>query len=77
MHELAEALILRQPVGQTGLIAELRWVAEGIVASQIRDHIRGATHYVTAALYNKTPPAWTRKMRPVATMGQHVFFVDA
>lgn len=74
VYQLAEALIARQPVGEGNLLAELRWIAAGLIENQIRDHVRGATHYVTSALYTKQPPAWTRGRAVVATMGAHVFF---
>ncbi len=79
VYALAEALIARQPVGEPSLIAELRWIAAGIIGQQIRDTTRGADHYVTSALYRAAPPKWAllsngQKRAPVCAIGAHLFF---
>lgn len=79
VYALAQALLARQPVGEPSLIAELRWVAAGVIGQQLRDITRGADHYLTTALYRTAPPAWARlssghKRAPVCTLGAHVFF---
>lgn len=71
VYDLAEALIARQP--QRGLIAELEWIAEGIIGDVLRDVTRGADHYCTVALYQSPArPTWAKTIH--ATVGAHVFF---
>ncbi len=74
VYALAEALVLRQPIGQASIVAELQWIAHGLIESQLRDLTHGATHYLTAALLAMAPPAWTKNQTPVAAIGRHVFF---
>lgn len=72
VYELAEQLLQRRHVGEVGLVPELRWIAEGLVGYAIRDHVRGADHYCTTAMFEQNPPAWAKN--PVCTMGAHTFF---
>jgi len=73
---LAAARTLTQPDGIVGpILRECVWIAEGALAGAFRDSTRGATHYLTAALYGAAPPAWARGLTPVCRIGAHVFFV--
>lgn len=74
VYQLAEGLITRQPVGEKNLVAELRWIADGLLTNQIQDHTRAADHYLTRQLLMFKPPAWTKGRTPVAQIGAHVFF---
>lgn len=74
VYALAEALIQKQPVGDASLIAELQWIAHGLIENQLRDHVNGADHYLTTALLRTRPPTWVGAMRPVAVVGAHSFF---
>jgi hypothetical protein len=77
LYALAEALIKRTPIGEQSLVTELQWVAEGLIGEQLRDVTRGATHYLTAALYKAAPPNWAKGRPIVASVGAHLFFVAA
>lgn len=79
VYALAQALIARQPYGERSLVAELQWIAAGIIGDQLRDITRGADHYMTAALYRAAPPAWAKlangqKRTPICSVASHVFF---
>lgn len=74
VYGLAEALIARQPTGEDGLVAELQWVAHGLIEDQLRDLTRGADHYLTTELLHRAPPAWARGRQAVAIVGAHTFF---
>lgn len=79
VYALAEALITRQPYGERSLIAELQWIAAGLIGDQLRDISRGADHYVTAALFKTAPPKWAllengTHRTPVCSVASHVFF---
>lgn len=74
VYALAEGLLLDRPIGDRNLIAELRWIAVGLIENQLRDHTQQADHYCTTALLKSKPPAWTKNQRPVAVIGHHSFF---
>lgn len=79
VYALAEALLAKQPYGDQSLIAELQWIAEGLIGDQLRDITRGADHYVTTSLYRMAAPKWAlyadgRKRAPIVTIGAHSFF---
>jgi len=74
-YALAEALITGKPIGEASLLAQLAWVAEGIIGEQLQDVTRAATHYVTTALLAAAPPAWAKHRKSVATIGGHAFFI--
>lgn len=65
--------------GQTPIDApfrQCRWVASGILNGELRDNVQGATHYVTAALFDSpAAPSWVRKARVVARVGSQVFLI--
>lgn len=76
---LAKALLLKQPVGATGVVAQLRWVAEGIIGDALMDVTNGANHYCTIKLYREDPPFWVKRkdgslIKPIASAGNHFFF---
>lgn len=51
------------------------WVAGGLLDGLItRDLVKGATHYMTRALWLTKPPKWAQGIVPVATVDSHVFF---
>lgn len=73
VYALAQALVDRQPVGPE--IAELAWIAEGILGGAIRDKTHGATHYLTTALYRSPArPQWASKATFSCELGDHTFF---
>lgn len=72
VYDLAQALIVQQTTGD--IIAQLQWIAHGVIERQIRDQVNGATHYVTTALWRSNPPPWARGLTPVAVLGAHSFF---
>lgn len=74
VYQLAEALLTKQPIGMETLIAELAWVAAGVIEEQLRDNTRTADHYLTSELYHRAPPAWVKGSMPVAIRGNHSFF---
>lgn len=79
VYALAQALIDRQPYGERNLIAELQWIASGLIEDRLRDITRGSDHYITSALYRSNPPSWARlqdgtKRTPITSVASHVFF---
>ncbi len=74
VYATAEALLARHPVGP--LVAELQWIAEGIIGGVIRDHVAAADHYMTTELFRRHPPVWAQpgRVAPVAIVGHHTFF---
>ena len=74
VYALAESLLEGGPHESQTLLAELQWIAQGLIADRLRDHVRGADHYLTADLFRKSPPPWARGRTPVASMGAHLFF---
>ncbi len=72
---LAELVVTRQSLGHDlALFNECRWLAAGVIGGQLIDKTKGATHYLTSALLNFHPPAWTVGHVPTATIGAHTFF---
>lgn len=55
------------------LLKECLWIADGLLREQFRDYTRGATHYLTSALYESHPPAWAKTVPILASLGAHVF----
>jgi hypothetical protein len=74
VYLLAEDLLLVRPPSDAALVAELGWIADGVMGEAVRDHLGGATNYLTAALFETAPPSWARGRVPVARLGRHVFF---
>ncbi len=79
VYALAEALINRQPHGERSLVAELQWIAAGLIGDQLRDITRGSDHYITAGLFRAAPPKWAlladgTRRTPVTSVASHVFF---
>jgi hypothetical protein len=76
LHLLAVAyrLVTDQP-RMDPLVEETLFLAEGIERGVILDRVKGATHYLTAALYRTNPPKWARGIRPAIRIGSQVFFV--
>jgi spore germination cell wall hydrolase CwlJ-like protein len=52
------------------LLVKIRTIVEAVVAGQIQDPTKGATHYRVV----NTPAAWAIGYKPVATIGDHEFF---
>lgn len=74
VYALAESLLEGQPIGNRDLIAELRWIADGLIENRIRDHAHGCDHYLTTKLLKEHPPAWTKGRIPQFIRGAHAFF---
>lgn len=54
------------------VVRQVAYLVHGVVDGYVRDTVKGATHYHTAAL---TPrPAWARDQVPVKQAGAHVFY---
>jgi N-acetylmuramoyl-L-alanine amidase len=53
---------------------ECVFVAEGIIGGQLRDRVGKSTHYMTRALWTKSPPEWVKGLSPSASVGSHDFF---
>lgn len=61
--------------GEEGpILRECVWVAEGVLDRRVQDTTRGATHYMTRALWESKPPKWAIGRTPVIGIGNHVFF---
>jgi N-acetylmuramoyl-L-alanine amidase len=58
---------------------ECCYVAEGIIGGQIKDRVRGATHYYApeAMVPKGRVPDWAKGLSPAAKVGGHLFFVAA
>lgn len=79
VYALAQALITKQPFGDRSLVAELQWIAAGLIGDQLRDITLGSDHYVTLGLLRTAPPSWARlkdgaTRRPTCTVASHAFF---
>lgn len=75
LYGLAGEIASGQPLGERTLLAELRWIAGGVMSEQIRDRTNSADHYCTEAMFESSHrPAWSRGQTPVAAIGNHVFF---
>lgn len=70
-YQTAEAVLAGAPLDP--LTRELAWIADGVRTGALRDHLDGATHYLTAALFRTAAPAWTHTAHYVAQIGAHVF----
>ncbi len=55
-------------------LRECVWISGGILDEAIEDITRGATHYITRALWESKPPRWAMDLTPVISIGRHVFF---
>lgn len=60
------------PIGP--ILRECAWIAFGIMGGEIRDRVKGSTHYLTADLFRVAPPKWAKGRTPVARVGAHLFF---
>lgn len=57
------------------IFAKARALAERIIRGDFPDPTGGATHYLTRAAFDKSPPGhWCRCKLPCAIIGQHMFF---
>lgn len=74
VYAVAEGLITGLPLGAN--IAQLRWIAQGIIEGVIASRVRDADHYLTARLYESITDRnhWARKRAPLMQVGSHVFF---
>lgn len=57
-------------------LKECLYLAQGVINRDLRDAARGCTHYLTAELYERQPPAWARVKQPELRLGGHLFFKD-
>ncbi len=71
---LARVLVAATPTVLPSLFRETAFLADGIIRHVLLDPTKGATHYMTTALFNLNPPSWVAAMRLVATIGSQVFF---
>jgi spore germination cell wall hydrolase CwlJ-like protein len=80
VYRLARATVEHQALPLRGeelkLYQECQFIAEGIIAKQLRDRVKLATHYYNplAMKPRGTVPEWARGLTPVAKVGQHLFF---
>ncbi len=76
LYETAEALLQQTvPPVNPAILAELAWVAQGILSGALRDRTNQANHYLTTALLESThAPGWARAKSPVAVIDHHTFF---
>lgn len=60
------------------IMRECAWIAFGIIGGDIRDRVKGATHYYNpAAMVPKNRvPDWAKGKTPVALVGSHLFFLS-
>lgn len=47
-------------------------MAEAVLSERITDPTGGA-HYFYSTILNRKPPRWTRKLQPIAQIGNHMF----
>lgn len=80
VYALARAIVesreLPVPKALLPLYQECQFISEGIIAGQLGDRVRQATHYYNPAamIPRGTVPAWARGLTPVAKVGSHLFF---
>lgn len=74
VYAVAEGMLTRQVMGAT--IAQLQWVATGIMEGILVSRVKDADHYLTARLYETItdPHHWARQRAPLMRVGSHVFF---
>lgn len=53
---------------------ESQYLAVGVIRGVLQDPTKGATHYITKALYATNPPTWARTAHISADIGNHFFF---
>lgn len=77
VYLVAQTLLQGIPASERdeAVLAELDWVAEGIMSGRIRDITKGANHYLTTALLNSgKAPDWAKGKAPDLVLGAHSFF---
>lgn len=75
LYSIAAGIVTGQPLGERTALAELRWIAGGVMSEQLLDRSNGADHYCTEALLQSARrPSWSRGQVPVAGIAGHVFF---
>jgi N-acetylmuramoyl-L-alanine amidase len=74
VHALAERIQKHEAPKAADPWCECLWIAEGVMDGVFVDTVKGATHYVTRALYEQQPPVWARGVPIVAEVGGHIFF---
>lgn len=75
VYALAEQLILAGPQGERSVVSEIRWIAAGVIAEQLRDVTRNSDHYLTARLFGGPDcPKWAAGRVPTTRIGGHAFF---
>lgn len=67
------ALVLSREAAIGPVLKECRWIARGLFANEFVDNTHGASHYLTASLFQEKPPSWARGQKVLATIGAHVF----
>lgn len=70
----AEMLARSTTLPDDTLLRQCAWVSQGVIGHWILDTVTDATHYVTTALYETSPPKWAANQQPVCRVGSHVFF---
>jgi len=63
------------PPFERKILSQCHWIAEGILGNIILDNTNGADHYINPRLIKKRV-RWLFKMRKVARIGRHVFYVS-
>lgn len=60
------------------ILRDCREVARNVMGGEVIDPTGGACHYVTQQLWARQgKPAWLAKMKPIKTIGNHVFLEEA
>ena len=70
---MAQAERLLDGLPPEPMLRQCLWIARGVIAGDVEDVTEGACHYMTRDRYLHDPPPWAKTMRPLVTLGRHVF----
>lgn len=58
-------------------LAQMLWIADGVMSGAANDVTRGADHYLSRQLLTTLPPSWAKDQPILATIGDHAFLAVA
>ena len=70
MNMVKDLIAGHAPEDLTGLLAQCRWVAQGIVNGAIKDNTSGSMYYYNPKVVT---PSWAKAMTVVRQIGNHIF----
>ncbi|HAM57568.1 MAG TPA: hypothetical protein DCQ64_20010 [Candidatus Rokubacteria bacterium] len=77
-HDVLKALVDAAAAGRPvtdPIIRECYWIADGVLAGDVRDNTKGADHYLTTRLLSSSRrPSWVAKMDWTTTVDSQAFY---